>query len=304
MSLALSGSPVAPCPSSLATLRTMLCNSVVSVHTRRAYAKAFDDIFTLASGRPISRALLYEYRASMLEDGLSAATVNQRLCAIRKLVDEARENGLLDPAEAVRISSVPGVPQSGVRLGHWLGEEESRRLLAVPDRARLIGKRDFAILSALVHCALRREEIAHVDVSRLQEREGRWVFVDIVGKRRRRRTVPVPIAAKQALDEWTTAAGITSGPVFRRMRKGGTITAFPLSVWSVWDVVVRSAKAAGIKDLAPHDLRRTCAKLCRKAGGELDQIQALLGHAELNTTAIYLQSTQNIGNAVNDQIAL
>src|SRR5665213_1701501 len=151
MSVALSSTSISRHPSSLASLRTMLCNSVVSLHTRRSYAKAFDDIFALASGRPISRALLYEYRTSMLNDGLSAATVNQRLCAIRKLVNEARENGLLDPAEAVRITSVPGVPQSGVRLGHWLSEEESKRLLAIPDRTRVIGKRDFAILSTLVH---------------------------------------------------------------------------------------------------------------------------------------------------------
>jgi site-specific recombinase XerD len=88
------------------------------------------------------------------------------------------------------------------------------------------------------------------------------------------------------------------------MRKGGKVTGFALSAWSVWDVVVRSAQAAGIDDLAPHDLRRTCAKLCRKAGGDLMQIQFLLGHEELSTTAVYLQSTQNIENAVNDQIAL
>ncbi len=282
----------------------MLCNSVASLHTRRAYAKAFDDIFTLASGRPISRALFYEYRASMVEAGLSAATINQRLCAIRKLVNETRENGLLDPAEAVRITSVPGVPQSGVRLGHWLSEEQSKRLLSAPDRNRLIGKRDFAILSVLVYCALRREELAHADMSTLRRREGRWAFVDLVGKRKRRRTVPVPAAAKAAIDEWTTAAGITCGPIFRRMRKGGKVTDFALSAWSVWDVVVRSAQAAGIDDLAPHDLRRTCAKLCRKTGGDLSQIQFLLGHEELSTTAIYLQSTQNIENAVNDQITL
>jgi integrase len=304
MSLALSGSPVPPHLSSIATLRSMLCNSVVSGHTRRAYTKAFDDIFTLASGRAISRALIYEYRASMIDVGLSPSTINQRLCAIRKLVNEARENGLLDPAEAVRITSVPGVPQSGVRLGHWLSGDESKRLLAVPNRTRLIGKRDFAILSVLVHCALRREELANASMTRMQKRDGRWAFVDLVGKRGRRRTVPIPLAAKAAIDEWTFAAGIESGFLFRRMRKGGIVTAFALSAWSVWDVVVRSAKAAGITDLAPHDLRRTSAKLCRTAGGELDQIQALLGHADLSTTAIYLQSTQDIKNAVNDHIAL
>ena len=291
-------------PDAMTALRKMLCNSVVSRHTQRAYLTAFDDLFQLAAGRPISRMIVMEYRGSMVEAGLSAATVNQRLCAIRKLVNEAQDNGIIDPAEAVRITSVSGVPQGGVRLGHWLGEEESQRLLAVPNRTHLIGKRNFAVLSVLVYCALRREELARVDISRLQTREGRWALVDIVGKRGRWRTVPVPLAAKVAIDEWATAAGITSGSLFRGMRRGGTITASPMSAWSVWDVVVRSAQAAGIEDLGPHDLRRTCAKLCRKAGGELEQIQALLGHEDLSTTARYLNSTQEIRDAVNDQIAL
>ncbi len=291
-------------PDLLTALRKMLTNSVVSQHTERAYLRAFDDLFELAAGRPISRMILMEYRAAMVAEGLSAATINQRLCGIRKLVNEARENGLIDPAEAVRLTSVPGVPQSGVRLGTWLTKEETQRMLRTVDRTELIGKRNFAILSVLCHCALRREEEASLDASLIQRREGRWVFADLIGKRGRVRTVPIPPAAKDALDDWTRAAGITSGPIFRRMRKGGAVTGFALSAWAIWDVVVTAGKAAGIDHLGPHDLRRTSAKLCRKAGGELEQIQALLGHEDLSTTARYLNSMQEIRNAVNDRIAL
>jgi integrase len=289
---------------SLTVLRGLLCNSVVSPSTKRAYAKAFDEFVAIACGRPISRAVLFEYRASMVGEGLSAATINQRLCAIRKLVHEGRENGLLDSVEAVRITSVPGVPQQGIRLGHWLTPEEAQHLLAVPDRTHLIGKRDFAILSVLVYCALRREEFAGIDLRLIQKREDRWVIADLIGKRGRVRTVPVPFAAKQAIDDWTAAAAITSGPVFRRMRKGGAITGVAVSAWAVWDVVVKAAALAGIESLSPHDLRRTCAKLCRETGGELEQIQSLLGHEDLSTTAKYLNSIQKIRNAVNDRIAL
>lgn len=244
---------------SLNALRAMLSNSVVSLHTQRAYLKAFDDLFQQAAGRPISRVILMEYRASMIADGLSAATINQRLCAIRKLANEARENNLIDPAEAVRLTSVPGVPQSGVRLGTWLTKQETQRLLATVDRTELIGKRNFAILAVLCHCALRREEEARLDMSLIQRREGRWVFADLIGKRGRVRTVPIPQSAKDALDEWTRAAGITSGPIFRRMLKGSKITGFALSAWAIWDVVVTAAKAAGIDHLGPHDLRRYAA---------------------------------------------
>ena len=289
---------------SLAALRKMLSNSVVSQHTKRAYLTAFHDLIMLAAGRPISRMVLMEYRTSMVTEGLSAATINQRLCGIRKLVNEACENDLIDPAEAVRLTSVPGVPQNGVRLGTWLTREETRRLLAAVDRSELIGKRNFAILSVLCFCALRREELAMLDSGLIQLREGRWVFADLIGKRGRVRTVPIPLAAKDALDEWTCAAGIISGSVFRRMRKGGSVTGLALSAWAIWDVVQTTAKAAEIGHLGPHDLRRTCAKLCRKAGGELEQVQALLGHEDLSTTARYLNSTQEIQHAVNDRISL
>jgi len=61
---------------------------------------------------------------------------------------------------------------------------------------------------------------------------------------------------------------------------------------------------AGIQGLAPHDLRRTCARLCHLAGGELEQIQFLLGHASVETTERYLGCKQKLRNAVNDQLGL
>src|ERR1035441_5986463 len=132
----------------LAELRRMLWNSLVSAHTRRAYIAAFNQFFELVAetGRPVCRALLMEHRARMIDHGLSASTINVRLSAIRKLVSEARDNNVLDPVEAARILTVPGVPLRGVRLGNWLTPEEAKRLLAVPDRGSLIGKRAFAIL--------------------------------------------------------------------------------------------------------------------------------------------------------------
>ena len=56
--------------------------------------------------------------------------------------------------------------------------------------------------------------------------------------------------------------------------------------------------------MAPHDLRRTCARLCHSAGGELEQIQFLLGHRSVETTERYLGSRQRIVHAVNDKLAI
>jgi integrase len=83
---------------------------------------------------------------------------------------------------------------------------------------------------------------------------------------------------KSHIDAWTAAAGITHGPVFRAINKAGRVWGDGMSPKVLWDVVRAAAARAGIDKLAPHDLRRTCARLCHLAGGELDQIQFLLGH--------------------------
>jgi integrase len=72
----------------------------------------------------------------------------------------------------------------------------------------------------------------------------------------------------------------------------------------LWDVVRAAAARAGIDKLAPHDLRRTCARLCHLAGGELDQIQFLLGHVSIQTTERYLGCKQRLRSAVNDRLGI
>jgi len=72
----------------------------------------------------------------------------------------------------------------------------------------------------------------------------------------------------------------------------------------VWQMLRRYAESVGIPGIAPHGLRRTCAKLCRASGGELEQIQLLLGHASVQTTERYLGTKQDLVHAPNDAIKL
>jgi len=72
----------------------------------------------------------------------------------------------------------------------------------------------------------------------------------------------------------------------------------------VWNAVKLHAKRIGVDHLAPHDLRRTCARLCHNAGGELEQIQFLLGHASGQTTERYIGCRQNFSEAVNDRFRI
>ncbi len=284
-----------------ADLRCLVLDAVTSPNSRRNYAKALDLLFVLADGRPLTRALLLEYRASM--DGLAPSTINVRLSAVRKLVTEARKNGMLSAEDAANLTDIPNVSEKGTRLGNWLTKEQARELLAVPDRSTVAGKRDYAILALLVGCALRRRELASLTVEDIQMRENRWVIADLRGKGGRIRTVAVPVWVKHGINAWQTAAGIEDGLLLRSLRKGGKVGA-SLSDWAIWAVVTESARQIGVERFGAHDLRRTCAKLCRKSGGDLEQIKFLLGHSSIQTTERYLGSEQDIAVAVNDSLGL
>jgi integrase len=152
--------------------------------------------------------------------------------------------------------------------------------------------------------AARKASLVREKMEDIVERESRAVIVDLVGKGRRLRTGAVPHSVKQSVVQWTTAAGITEGPLLRSVSKSGKVGKTALGAWSVWSVVERCASEIGIKDFGPHDLRRTCAKLCRKSGGDLEQIKFLLGHSSIQTTEQYLGSEQEIAVAVNDRWSL
>jgi site-specific recombinase XerC len=78
---------------------------------------------------------LLGYRAHLLERGLSPSTINVQLSAIRKLVAEARRQGILDSETAASITDVPNVRQQGTHLGNWLNRPQAKELMAIPDRA-------------------------------------------------------------------------------------------------------------------------------------------------------------------------
>jgi site-specific recombinase XerD len=106
------------------------------------------------------------------------------------------------------------------------------------------------------------------------------------------------------LDDWMKAAGIASGSLFRRVSSADKVWGERVTEKLVRHVVKEFAAKIGVAKLAPHDLRRSCARLCRAAGGELEQIQFLLGHVSVQTTERYLGCIQRISSAVNDRIGI
>jgi integrase len=97
---------------------------------------------------------------------------------------------------------------------------------------------------------------------------------------------------------------VTEGHLFRPVNRGDQVRGQRVSEKVVCQLLQPYAAAAGVPGIAPHDLRRSCAKMCRAAGGELEQIQLLLGHSSVETTERYLGTRQDLAHAPNDGIKL
>ena len=287
--------------------KSAVLHSLGAASSQESYGHAIDEFIGWYCSEPrlsFNRTVVLRYRFFLEQKNLAPSTINVRLAAVRRLAYEASDTGLLSPDLAAGIRRVKGAKRLGVRIGNWLTVDQSKTLLGGPPADHLRGKRDRAILALLIGCGLRRAELVGLGTQDFQVREERWVIADLIGKGKHIRTVPVPLWAKRAVDEWTAAAGINGGTIFRRVNRLGKIWGDRITPKAVWHVVRAAAKRADIKGLAPHDLRRTCARLCHLAGGELEQIQFLLGHVSVETTERYLGCKQRLSHAVNDNLGL
>jgi site-specific recombinase XerD len=283
--------------------KVAVLNSLGSPASRRVYEYAIDQFIAWYCSEPrlaFNRIVVVRYRMYLESRGLAANTINQQLAAVRRLAHEAADSGLLSPELAAGISRVKGVKQLGFRCGNWLSAEQSSEVLKHACGHSLRAKRDYAMLALLFGCGFRRSELVGLELDEIQMRHGHWAVVDLIGKGGHIRTVPIPEWVKAALDQWTVAAGVREGRIFRAVARAGKVWGKGISQNVVWYVVKTCCERAGLEHIAPHDLRRTCAKLCHSSGGELEQIQFLLGHASVQTTERYLGCKQNLGHPVND----
>jgi integrase len=264
--------------------KAAVLNTLTSKSGQRSYDRAITDFVDWYCSEPrlaFNRTVVLRYRIYLEQKQYAATTINLRLAAVRRVAYEAADSGLLSPELAAGIRRVKGVRRIGVRIGNWLTAEQGKRLLAGADRESLRGKRNYAMLAMLIGCGLRRGELLALRVNSIQLREEHWVIADLLGKAGHIRTVPIPAWVKAGVDEWKNASGITDGALFRSISKTGRVWGTGMTPKVLWEIVREAASRAGIEKLAPHDLRRSCARLCHLAGGELDQIQFLLGHVSI-----------------------
>ena len=223
----------------LEVAKSAVLNSLSCPDAQRGYRHAIDEFVDWYCSEPrlsFSKTVVLRYRMHLESRNLAPGTVNLRLGAVRRLAYEAADCGLLSADLAAGIRRVKGVKKFGVRLGNWLTAEQGQALWQAPDRDRMKGKRDRALLAVLLACGLRRHELAALTVGHLQQREGHWAIVDLRGKAGHVRTVPVP--------DWVTgllnngeAAGIKGGRVFRRVSSAGKVWGETVTEKLVWHVV-------------------------------------------------------------------
>ena len=281
--------------------------SLRSPESQRSYRHSIDDFVCWYCSEPrlsFNKTVVTRYRIHLEDKLLAPGTINVRLAAVRRLAYEAADTGLLSPDLAAGIRRVKGAKKLGMRLGNWLTVDEARSLWQLPNTHTVKGKRDRAILAVLLGCGLRRKELIDLTFDHIQRREDHWAIVDLVGKGGHIRTVPMPEWVKRTIDDWLTVAQIAQGKIFRCVCRTGAVWGEKITEKVVWHVVKEYAGRLGVSKLAPHDLRRSCARFCHDSGGELEQIQFLLGHVSVQTTEKYLGCKQRLREAVNDRLGI
>jgi site-specific recombinase XerD len=165
-------------------LKALVLDSVSSPVTKRVYNMALDECLAWFQQAPrygFTKATVsgwYRWRTAASARRRSLLECRE----IRKLAAEAADNGLLPPELAAGISRVKSAKTQGLCTGNWLSRKQAQALLSAPDISTLRGLRDRAILAVLPGCGLRRSEVAALTFAHVQQRDGRWCIVDLVGK--------------------------------------------------------------------------------------------------------------------------
>lgn len=219
----------------------------------------------------------------------SVRTRNIRLSAIRSFF---RLVALRDPDSvgiATRVLAIP-IKREDKKLIGYLSREEMNALIEAPDRSTWSGRRDHALLLTLYNSGARVSEMT--TLKRHQVCFGAKTYLQLIGKGRKERTVPLWPHTAETLSAWFNELGAISGNIAFPNARGK-----PLSRFGVTYVLKKTAaKAVTVcpslshKKVAPHLVRHTTAMTLLQAGIDIAVIALWLGHESIETTHIYLQT--------------
>ncbi len=290
-----------------------------SRHTQRAYFRWVDQYLVDTAGLKPTRGDARLLRMSALpvatlRHSLSAAQLRAWLGLLvgrghgKQGVDQARaalvtltlllaEAGWVDEYVSATVANVrPPRAADGQRPGRWLSTDELRALMLAARRIATSEnqeKRNAVVMTMLCTMALRREELAAARWGDLSLQNNR-VVLRVHGKGRRTAVIDVPRPVLAALDDWRRAVTPAEprpearSYLVRRLWKGGRVSGQGLTAEGIWLIIDRSAAAAGLGHVAPHDLRRSVAGALHESGVPVETISRLLRHRSIAVTERYL----------------
>ncbi|HEY9875954.1 MAG TPA: tyrosine-type recombinase/integrase [Candidatus Obscuribacterales bacterium] len=302
----------------LATSNDLLRDFVAdkrSPKTKHEYTKDLHDFFkTITGAEPTPQrvteflqldrfgaiALVLKYKQALIERGLKEATVNRRLSAIKSLVNYAAKIGRCNYS-LVDIKSEKVKPY---RDTSGITPDLFKKMLAVPDRQTLGGKRDYAILRLLWDNALRRGEVSTLNIADL-DLDGRRLWILGKGRGTNKEAVALSVSTCNALQDWLLARRETNinKPLFVSLDQ--VTPGHRLTTTSIYRIVGAIAQSAGInKKLSPHRIRHSSVTAALVAtNGDVRRVQKLSRHANLNTLMIYDDNRLSHQGEITDLLA-
>ena len=269
--------------------------------SRRTMRQALDTIAGIVSSSQADAltlpwaSLRFQHTAAIraaLAEKYKPATANKMLSALRGTLKAARRLGQIGAEDYVWAIDLDPIKGETLPAGRALSSGEISALMDVcaADQSP-IGARD-AALSGILYCGLRRAEVVALDLADYDAQAGTLYplkagTLRVKGKRSKERLVPVVNGAALAVADWLVIRGDEPGPLFLPLQKGGKVRRRRLNNQAVYDLLQVRARQAGVKDLSPHDFRRTVAGDLLDAGTDVITVQKILGHASPETTGRY-----------------
>ena len=311
------GSHAGPAPSdseaALARVRRLVAAFLQgrSVNTARTYASSLEDFRRFVGAVDVgtaaellvtrsmgdANAMALEYRAHLMDRGLSSGTVNLRLAALRSLVKCARMIGVTP-----WVLEVPRLPDEALRETRGPGRDGFLKLMTTLEaRSDAKAVRDRLILRLLFERALRCSEVQQLDLNHVDLDAG---AVSILGKgRRAREWVALAPSTLDAMREWIETRGSSPGPLFPRFMKGQSYGPGRISRQGLYRVVRQLGETVGIR-ARPHGLRHAAITDALDHGADVRAVQRFARHRNINMTIRYDDNRQDLGGQVADLIAV
>jgi integrase/recombinase XerD len=226
-----------------------------------------------------------QIRMDMLAEQKSLNTVNLMISAINGVMTACFDLGLLSADELMRIKKVKLVRGRNASKGIALTEVEIKKLLSACSRKRsLVAKRNLCIIVVLISTGLRRSELCDLKLADYDAEASELTVRN--GKGRKARIAYLTSSASRYLNRWVRLRGYENGPLFPKIDIA-TLTSDSLEGHHVYKIVRDSAEQASIKNLSPHDLRRTFITMLLERGVDINSVRQLAGHSGIQTTALY-----------------